>query len=244
MSQPLYQTIKAAIRRRILSGEWAEGGRVPSENALLVEFGVSRMTVHRALRELTAEGLLKRVQGLGTFVAGQRPVVSLIELRSIADEIGARGNRHSGTVRDLGAVTADAHLAQQFNLPPGARLFRSVVVHCENDVPVQHEERWVNPDVAPDYLAQDFTHLTPTEYLTRLENAPEVEQVIEAVLPEPEQAAALGISAKEPCLRITRRTWRDRQVVTVAELTHPGSRFRVGARFRVSLAGAPLAGVG
>lgn len=244
MSKPLYQHIKDAIRSRIVSGAWTEGFRVPSENALLAEFRVSRMTVHRALRELTAEGLLRRVQGLGTFVSGRRPVVSLVELRSIAEEIAARGNRHDGRVIELGQVVADAQLGQEFNLPQGARLFRSVVVHCEDDVPVQHEERWVNPAVAPDYLSQDFTHLTPTEYLTRLERTPEVEQIIEAVLPDAAQAKVLCIPAKEPCLRITRRTWRDRQVVTLAILTHPGSRFRVGTKFRARLAGASLAATG
>ncbi len=243
MSQPLYGRIKDAIRRKILSGDWAEGFRLPSENALLVEFGVSRMTVHRALRELTSEGLLTRVQGLGTFVAGRRPVVSVVELRSVAREIADRGNGHRATVRKLEAVTADERLGREFNLPQGARLFHSVIVHCENEVPIQYEERWVNPAVAPDYLNQDFAAQTPTDYLMQLESAPEVEQVIEAVLPTPETAQALAIDVRQPCLRVTRRTWRGRQVVTVAHLVHPGSRYRLGTRFQAGLpSGAETAG--
>ena len=232
-AQPRYAQIKEAIRRRISSGDWPEGFQIPSEHKLLEEFSVSRMTVHRALRDLTDEGLLTRVQGLGTFVAERPPSTDVVELRSIADEIVERGNVHSCRVEQLLAVTADAGLARRFNLPVGARLFHSIVVHCESDVPVQLEERWVNPAVAPDYLDQDFTRQTPGEYLIRLESSPQVEQVIEAVWPSPEIARLLDIPVTEPCLRVTRRTWVGGRVVTVAMLVHPGSRYRLGARFQL-----------
>jgi GntR family transcriptional regulator, histidine utilization repressor len=248
-AQPRYAQIRESIRRRILSGEWGEGFQLPSEHRLLEEFAVSRMTVHRALRDLTDEGLLTRVQGLGTFVAEHRPSMDLVELRNIADEIAARGNRHSCTVETLTEIQADARLALQFNLPAGARLFHSVVVHRESDVPIQLEERWVNPAVAPHYLDQDFSRITPTEYLTGLDPTPEVEHVIEAVTPDAPTACLLDIRDTEPCLRVTRRTWTrtpadkgiGRRVVTVAMLIHPGSRFRLGTRFQARMPALPLA---
>nr|WP_295837167.1 histidine utilization repressor [uncultured Azospirillum sp.] len=232
-AQPRYAQIKEAIRRRISSGDWPEGFQIPSEHKLLEEFSVSRMTVHRALRDLTDEGLLTRVQGLGTFVAERPPSTDVVELRSIADEIAERGNLHSCRVERLLAVAADSGLARRFNLPVGAKLFHSVVVHSESDVPVQLEERWVNPAVAPDYLDQDFTRQTPGEYLIRLESSPQVEHVIEAVSPTAEIARLLDIPVTEPCLRVTRRTWVGGRVVTVAMLVHPGSRYRLGARFQL-----------
>ncbi|GAA5250538.1 hypothetical protein BMMON3_30210 [Burkholderia mallei] len=63
MSTPAYQEIKDFILARIHAGEWAEGDQVPSENELAREFKVARMTVNRALRELTAEQVLTRIQG-------------------------------------------------------------------------------------------------------------------------------------------------------------------------------------
>src|SRR3546814_14435569 len=59
---PLYQQVKDYIVTRILGGDRPEGNRVPSENELTRELSVSRMTVHRALRALTTEGWLERVQ--------------------------------------------------------------------------------------------------------------------------------------------------------------------------------------
>lgn len=241
MTQALYRRIKEAIRARILAGEWGEGFQLPSEHRLLEEFGVSRMTVHRALRELTDDGLLTRVQGVGTFVAGRRPGVSVVELRSIADDIAERGNRHAAAVHALDEVRADAMLARQMNLPEGARLWHSVVLHTENDVPIQHEERWVNPAMAPDYLQQDFTSTTPTAYLQALHAGPDVEHVIEATLSSRAVARLLGIAAGDPCLRLTRRTWVQARVVTLAVMTHPASRYRLGTRFRAGPGSMPLA---
>src|SRR3546814_5695983 len=83
------------IVTRILGGDWPEGNRVPSENELTRELSVSRMTVHRALRELTTEGWLERVQGAGTFVAPPKPQSEVLDIRNIAEEIAARGHRHS-----------------------------------------------------------------------------------------------------------------------------------------------------
>ena len=78
----------------IASARWKEGDLVPSEQALVRQFGVSRMTVNRAVRELTAEGVLTRRQGSGTYVAPQKYQATLVEIRNIADEIRSRGRAH------------------------------------------------------------------------------------------------------------------------------------------------------
>ena len=67
---------------------------MPSEQALVRQFGVSRMTVNRAVRELTAEQVLTRRQGSGTYVAPQKYQATLVEIRNIADEVRARGHVH------------------------------------------------------------------------------------------------------------------------------------------------------
>ena len=96
---PLYQQVKTYIEARIASGQWPPEMKIPSENELVASLGVSRMTVNRALRELAALGHLVRVQGVGTFVATPKPQSALLEIRSIADEIRARGGRHTSRRR-------------------------------------------------------------------------------------------------------------------------------------------------
>ena len=93
-ASPLYEKIKDHILQNINSGEWSQDQRMPSENDLVSTFGVSRMTINRALRELTESGILVRVHGVGTFIAPPKPQSALLEIRNIAAEIGSRGGRH------------------------------------------------------------------------------------------------------------------------------------------------------
>ena len=226
---PRYQQIKAMILSRVASGEWSAEDRVPSENELVKMTGVSRVTVNRALRELADAGLLVRVQGVGTFVAGSKPQSALLELRDIAEEMAERGGRHAARVLAQQRVRADAALAAAFGLPEGAELFHCRLLHLENELPVQFEERHVNPVIAPRFLEQDFTRITPYRYLTSCAPPERVEHVVEATRTEPAIAAALDIPPDEPCLLIHRRTWSWRLVATRARLTHPGTRYRLGS---------------
>ncbi len=226
--EPLYRQVKRHILERIESRALGEGAQVPSENELTRELGVSRMTAHRALRELTAEGVLHRVKGAGSFVAPARPESALFEVRSIAEEIAARGGRHSAEVLALEPVRASGEEAAAFSLRPGSRLFRSLILHREDGSPIQLEDRLVTPAFAPAYLRQDFTLTTPNKYLMGLRAPDEVEHLVEAVLPDRRQQKLLGVAADEPCLLMTRRTWCRGQVVSRALLL--GRRYRLAGR--------------
>lgn len=226
---PQYERIKGYITDRVMSGEWPVGHRIPTEEALVAQFGVSRMTVHRAVRELMSEGLVRRQPGAGTFVTNERPSLDLVEVRNIADEIRSRGHVHASVVKVLKAEPATLAVAESLGLRPHARVFHSVIVHLENNWPVQLEDRYVNPKAAPDYLKQDFTDHTPNAYLMTIGPLERVEHTIEAIRPSAEMCTLLKISEDEPCLLLNRRTWSRGAVVSRAWLTHPGSRYRIGA---------------
>ena len=231
MEQPAYARVKAHILDRIGAGEWVPRDRVPSENALVREFGVARMTVNRAVRELAQEGFLTRVKGGGTFVADRRSHGHPLRVRSIADDIAERGGQHSADMLEMAEVRAAEDAAEAFEISPGAPLFRSLIVHFENDAPVQVEERLVNPAVAPDYLAQDFSTRTPYEYLIAVAPLAEAEHVVQAMVPPARVRQLLDMDAHEPCLLIRRRTWTGAHVASTANLYHPGSRFELSGRF-------------
>ena len=231
MNAPAYQGIKDFILARIHAGEWSEGHQVPSENELAREFNVARMTVNRALRELTADQVLTRVQGSGTFVARPKYESTLVAIRSISDEIVARGHRYHAKVLHVGAAIADEELAAEMQVSAGNPIFHSRVLHFENDEPVQLEERWVNPAVAPEYALQDFTNTTPNQYLVRVAPLQRVEYRIEASAPDADTRRHLTMDDAEPCLVLHRRTWSQGVVASVANLWHPGNRYRFTGHF-------------
>jgi GntR family histidine utilization transcriptional repressor len=190
------------------------------------------MTINRALRELSQDGVLTRVQGLGTFVAAGKGQSSVFEVRNIADEIADRGHSHSARVVVLDAVKATPEVADALGLTVGVSAFHSLVVHSENDIPVQLEDRYVNPEIVPDYLAQDFNRLTPNQYLSSVVPWTDAEHEIEAILPAAWEAKLLAISRADPCLAIKRRTMAGARVVTSVRLLMPGGRYRVMSKQR------------
>ncbi|MCG9740012.1 histidine utilization repressor [Shewanella insulae] len=228
MATPKFAEIKQFILTKVESGEWQQHSRVPSENQLAELFTCSRMTARRALTELTESGVLERSQGLGTFVAGLKSQSSMMAIRNIADEIKDRGHGYSVKQLELTRVRATAPIAISLGLEEGSEVFYSVLVHCEQGTPLQLEERFVNPQLVPDYLAQDFSLQTPHEYLSLVAPLTEARHTIEAVVADETQRARLQIEASEPCLQILRRTWSRQGVVSFARLLHPGSRFRLG----------------
>ena len=231
---PLYAGVKNVILARIHSGAWPPGQRIASEHELVAELGVSRMTVNRALRELARDGVLMRVQGLGTFVAEGKGQSSIFEVRNIADEIAERGHAHSSRIVVLDAVKASPELADALDVGLGDAVFHSIIVHAENDIPVQLEDRYVNPAVAPGYLEQDFSAVTPNRFLSGVVPWSEAEHEIEAVLPAAWEAKLLAISRTDPCILIRRRTWAGEVVVTSVRLIIPGGRYRLQSRQRAS----------
>lgn len=233
-AQPLYARVKEHILQNIRSGAWQAGRRVPSENELVESFGISRMTANRALRELTAEGYLNRVPGVGTFVKEAPALSSLMELRNIAEEIAQRGHRYSARILSSSAVESNPALNEEFEDRGLKRLFHIVIVHEENGVPVQLEDRYVNPAVVPDFLDSDFTAATPTAVLLAATPVDELEHTVEAALPVLEQQRLLGIDALEPCLCLHRRSWSRGKVATVVTLTYPASRYALYSRHRTS----------
>lgn len=228
---PAFQVIKDTLLQEIQSGKWKEGDAIPAETALASQFGVSRMTVNRAVRELTSEQILTRIQGSGTYVAQQKYQATLVAIKSIAEEIRSRGHAHRSELHELKAEVATEQRAAEFQVKAGHPLFHSVIVHFENEVAIQVEDRWVNSSVTPEYLQQDFSVMTPNEYLVAVAPLQGVDYSIEAVLPPKQIAEMLHISAKEACLVLHRTTRSRDMIATSVTMWHPGKRYQFAGSF-------------
>ncbi len=224
-----YLIIKQYICENIESGKWPQHSKVLSENELAQKFDVSRMTARRALQELTEQGILIRSQGAGTFVTTFKSQSSLLEIRNISDEINDRGHQHSAQQLGLKKVWVNEEIAILLNLKTNDCAYYSKVIHYENNQPIQLEQRYVNAELVPEYLLQNFTEITPHEYLSSVAPLTEATHEVEAVLSQESICQLLAIKTTDPCLQVRRRTWSKQGIVSLAILTSPGGKYRLGS---------------
>jgi GntR family transcriptional regulator, histidine utilization repressor len=227
-----YTRVKHHLKEGLAKGTWQPGALMPSESELVARFGVSRMTVNRALRELQAEGLVDRVQGVGTFAAQLHKVSSTLTIRDLHEEIEARGHRHDAQVCVQRVEAASEALAAQLGLAVGADVFHTLIVHRENGVPLQCEDRYVNPLTAPRYLQADFTRTTPTRELFETTALWRAQYSIEAARPTAQEARLLDVGEDTACLIVVRRTFTREAPITIARLVHPGHRYALQGEFQ------------
>ncbi|MDH3621155.1 MAG: histidine utilization repressor [Gammaproteobacteria bacterium] len=230
-TKPRYQQLKDLIIGQISTGALQPSDRVPSENELVEAMNVSRMTANRALRELNDEGYVKRIAGRGTFVSDFRSQSHLLEVQNIADEIAGRGHSHSSKVIRQSRQHARGEVARALHVEQGTDIFHLLLVHYENDVPVQVEDRDGLGSFAPGCLDQDFEQVTPSAYLTSVAPLQEAEQIVRASMPNSAVRGHLDMDEGEPALVVIRRTWSKGRPVTFGRLHHPGSRYELTGHY-------------
>ncbi|MDP2571366.1 histidine utilization repressor [Vibrio penaeicida] len=232
---PLYIQIKRYIQEKIDSGDWPVGHRIATELELTEQFEVSRMTVNKAIRDLVSEGKLKRTPRLGTFVCAleEKAESPLLDIRNIAEEVSSRGKQYHSQVLTQKALKADDIIATKLGVMLGSDVFYSEIIHFEDKTPIQLEVRWVNAVYAPNYLKQDFSTITPNQYLS--DNCPlsAIEHTVEAINPEVTIRDALELKNYEPCLLLNRRTWSGDKLVSSAQLYHPGTRYKLSSKIDI-----------
>lgn len=214
-----------------MSGDLQPGDRIPGELELVERFGVSRMTVNKALSSLVATGLLERRRGSGSFVASPKSQDSVLQIRDIKSEVESAGCRYRHEV----LVRKQRLAAQQdrIRLPirRRGRILALLVRHFADDRPFVLEDRLINVAVVPEALSVRFDEVPPGTWL--LERIPwtEAEHRIRAVAASARSAALLDIGARAACLMIERVTWQSGAPVTSVRLTYPGDRHELAARF-------------
>ena len=240
---PAYQLIKNAILDNIHSGKWQAGNAISTEMALAEEFGVSRMTVNRALKELSEERVLERRQGSGTFVAQQQFNHTFVEVRNIAQDLKSANRDYQAQVVSKRAITAsmlDDEMRGKFDLDTAvvssdsedtciseiAVLYEVKIVHFADGQPIQFEERWVDAKKVPQFLEQDFSVVNTSDYLIAKSPLERGSYTIRAVAAPDEIASALQVAPQSPTLVLRRQTYSAGRVLTFVKMWHAGDRYQ------------------
>ncbi|GAC16868.1 UTRA domain-containing protein [Aliiglaciecola lipolytica] len=232
MIQPKYKLIAEFIKDKIESKKWSEGHKIPSETDLATQFSASRMTARKAVDKVVDSGLLERTPSVGTFVKSIQPQSSLLEIKNIADEILSRGHCHKMTVLSKLTMVPNDEIAMSFSLPSKI-VYKIIVIHFENDIPIQLEERYINADKVPDFLHQDFSKITAHQYLASVAPLTEAEISVEAVMPTKILKHNLHLDNHIPCLKVTRSTYSNGHPISFVVLYHPADRFKLTTSYRL-----------
>jgi GntR family transcriptional regulator len=201
----LHRQMFVVLRERILRGEVAAGDPLPSEQGLGAEFGVSRITVRRALADLAAQGYVQRRHGRGTFVLdraeAQAPVASL----NLLDSLRRTAAETEVEVLDVRRVEPPASVASQLQLPAGAGALRAIRRRLGEGVPLLLTEAWVVDALADKVTAARLARRALYEVL--LEQGVRfgrIAQEITAEAADPLRAGWLETDISAPLLRLER----------------------------------------
>lgn len=232
MTLPAYKRIKNDLVSRIEGGSLKPEDRTPSEHELARHYRVSRLTVQRAMRELVSEGVLRRIQGSGTFVTTMPHRFALVEVRDVVEEIRALGGAPRSEVLMQRRCTVPNEIRELLELAQDEEVFNVAIVQSLDDEPVAYEERWAVREVFPDFLEQDFIRTTVFTYFASRSALEEVDTVVSAVRPTPRTAQLLAIEADEPCIRVQRRNHYRGRWITLTRITYAGSRQVLASRYK------------
>lgn len=228
-----HERITAEIRARIVSGDWAPGFQLPVETEMAERYGVSRMTMNKALTRLSQEGFLLRRKKRGTVVAQPRAQSAVMEIADIEADVRALGRSHRF---ELSARTeAGLSLSEASEIGLDARVGQSALtlrgLHSADGRPFCLETRLINPKLADGVLAADFSETAPGGWLLRQVPWTEASHRIRAVGATASIARQLGLDPGEACLEVARRTRSGDGWVTWAQLIYPGEAHQLVADF-------------
>jgi GntR family transcriptional regulator len=214
---PLYQQIKSLLMRSLTLGEWKAGEALPAEPELAQRFKVSQGTVRKALDALTADGLLVRRQGKGTFVATHAEAqVQYRFLRLMPDQ----GPREAMQRRflDFRRLRAPADIARSLDLRAGDGVLQLRRLLLAGDTPVVLDDIWLSARLFKGLTAERLqAYRGPMYGLFEAEFGVQMiraEEKIRAVAAGAAEASLLGVAADAPLLLVERRsyTYADRPV--------------------------------
>lgn len=230
-SVSMHQRILDDIEQRILSGKWPPGYRIPSELEFSESYGVSRMTVNKALTQLAHAGLIERRRRAGSFVKRTQSSSAVLEIQDIRAEVAALGRtyRHETIAhKKRRATRADV---DALGLAASGPVLMLTTLHFAAEHVFCLEDRLINLQTVPQAADEPFADESPGIWLFRHVPWSSAEHRIRAAAADADDAPRLGVKRGTPCLVIERRTWLSGKPVTFVRLSYPGEGHELVARF-------------
>jgi GntR family transcriptional regulator len=207
--QPLYLQLKELLRGLIMDGSYAPHSKLPSENELIKQYKLSRITVRQALRDLQKEGLIFSIQGKGSFVTKPKAVQDLTRLQGFGEAMSRHGLETCSKVLSIKRLPADKHVAAALDVEKGDEVFEFKRIRFLNRAPVSLDISYFEPVLGDrlqkeDLVGRDIFEILENNFGFALESA---DLTIEACIADAETSGLLKIEPNSPLLRLERLTY-------------------------------------
>jgi GntR family transcriptional regulator len=205
----LYSRLETVLAGEIAAGDLKVGNQLPTEDRLVARFGVSRITVRRAIQNLVSRGLVEIRRGKGTFVAAPRITHELTELSGFVEDMHVLGRTPTARVLGKEIVTADATVARQLALTKGERVVRIRRLRLADGIPLSFDETYLPLEIGKKIITNNLKAEPIFSLLERKYDVPliEADYKLDAVAAEPEIAKALKVKPRSPIFRIERTSY-------------------------------------
>jgi GntR family transcriptional regulator len=230
---PLYAQVENVIMERISDGSLPAGSRLPSEDSLVQEYGVSRTTIRAAVQSLIQRGLVEIQRGKGTFVAQPKMTQELTELTGFVEDMQALGRRPTAKVLDRQVVPANQLVARRLALAQGAPVVRIQRVRLADRMPLSFDQTYLPKELGEKVMADDLKTEPIFSLLEQKYNTPlvEAEYQLEAVCADATVARALRLDVGSAIFLIERTSYSiGHRPVDYEKLHYRGDRIRFVTR--------------
>jgi GntR family transcriptional regulator len=202
--EKLYIQVMRFLVDEIARGTWRVGDRIPSEDELSARCGVSKITVRQALTNLAADGYLVKVQGKGTFVAGNRPIVGLTMKTRFTDGLFGRVMAETREVVERGFVAPSAEIARLLGVD--GEVYRIATRRLAEGAPVSADESFIPPGLLPGIEEEDLKSFALFAAIQErgTRKVFRMRQTVEIAALSEREAAILGSPAGRPALAVHR----------------------------------------
>jgi GntR family transcriptional regulator len=203
---PLYHQIYLILRDMIRDEFYADGAALPSEQQLMRQYGVSRITAKRALDELAADGLVVRARGRGTRVRFSPPAPPIrASVEGLLENLLTMGLKTEVVLLDFDYVPAAPDVAAALECPASTVVQRAVRVRRIKGEPFSHLTTYVPEAIGRSYSRHDLASKPLLSLLERMGvEVSRADQTISAKLADGQIAPHLDVEVGSALLKITR----------------------------------------
>ncbi len=222
-----WQEVRHEVLRRIEAQEWRRGELIPGEMELAEHFGCARVTVNRALRQLSDEGFVTRKRKAGTRVALNRVQKATLSIPIIREEVEAAGKLYGHELIRKQIGSPPAAFAGETGVAGKRSWLHLRTMHYADRKPYLYETRWVNLETVPKISDVDFAMISANEWL--VQNIPVTDSrfAFSAATLKKTEAKLLRAGVGDAALCVERATWNLKGPITSVRQTYrPGHKFQ------------------